>query len=404
MSKRQWQPWLRVCKPSFGRTRSGVHKPGRNRHEHRPSLEALENRLALSFVLGTTSLLEGAASGMSSVIVKGSGGWAATSNDPWLQTSSVGAGNGLATFRFQSNPGVTRTGTLTIAGETLTVTQAGASYVSANPISTLVSSGLNMPQGIAVDGAGNVFIADWQGNALKEWNARTQKLITLHDFPRDGYQVQGVAVDQAGNVYVSLSTVTSGQLAEWNASTKAVTYLVRQTYKQPSGLARPQGLAVGAAGNVFIADRRLGQIKEWNVATQSLSTVVGSGLNGPNDVAVDAAGKLDIACTEGNAILQWNATTQTLNTVISQNSGLLRQPLSVAVDGSGDLFIGDRSDDSIKEWNAATQTITTLVKASEREHTPWGVALDSWGNLYYDDFYGNVVNEIARAFVPVGDR
>ena len=187
----------------------------------------------------------------------------------------------MSVFRFEANTGVTRTGTLTIGGATLTVVQAGASYVEANPLTTLVSSGLNLPQGIAVD-AGNVYIGDWRGYALKEWNAQTQKLITLHDFPRDdGFQVQGVAVDQAGNVYVSLSDGDRGQLAEWNASTKKVTYLVKGTYKDPSILVRPQGLAVDATGNVFIADRNLGQIKEWNVATQSLSTVVASGLSGP---------------------------------------------------------------------------------------------------------------------------
>ena len=85
-----------------------------------------------------------------------------------------GSGNGLATFTFDANTGATRTGTLTIAGETLTVTQAGSSYVAANPLTTLVSSGLSSPSGVAVDGSGNVYIADTGNNAIKEWNAATQ--------------------------------------------------------------------------------------------------------------------------------------------------------------------------------------------------------------------------------------
>ncbi len=48
----------------------------------------------------------------------------------------------------------TRTGTLTIAGVTLTVTQAGSSYVAANPVTTLVPTGLAAPEGVAVDGRG----------------------------------------------------------------------------------------------------------------------------------------------------------------------------------------------------------------------------------------------------------
>ena len=403
MFERPWQSLLSVTRPNSWRTQSGIRTAGRKRHDRRPSLEVLENRLALTFVLGTTSLLEGAGSGTSSVIVKGSGGWSATSNVPWLQTSSVGVGNGVSVFRFEANTGVMRTGTLTIGGATLTVVQAGASYVEANPLTTLVSSGLNLPQGIAVDSAGNVYIGDWRGYALKEWNAQTQKLITLHDFPRDdGFQVQGVAVDQAGNVYVSLSDGDRGQLAEWNASTKKVTYLVKGTYKDPSILVRPQGLAVDATGNVFIADRNLGQIKEWNVATQSLSTVVASGLSGPNDVAVDAAGNLDIANYQGNSILQWNASTQSLKTVIAPYSGVQR-PLSVAVDASGNIYIGDQTDKPIKEWNAATQTLTTLVSTERPDSsTPFGLAVDAAGNVYFDDFSNSFVKVLTRAFVPTG--
>ena len=46
-------------------------------------------------------------------------------------------------------------------------------------VTTLVSSGLNEPEGVAVDGAGNVYIADTGDNAIKEWNATTQTVTTL---------------------------------------------------------------------------------------------------------------------------------------------------------------------------------------------------------------------------------
>ena len=82
-------------------------------------------------------------------------------------------GNGLAAFTFDANAGATRTGTLTIAGQTLTVTHAGSSCVAADQVTTLVSSGLNSPAGVAVDGVGNVHIADTHDNAIKEWNAAT---------------------------------------------------------------------------------------------------------------------------------------------------------------------------------------------------------------------------------------
>jgi hypothetical protein len=51
--------------------------------------------------------------------------------------------------------------------------QAGSTYVAANPLTTLLASGLNYPGGVAVDGWGNVFIADPDNNAIKEWSAQT---------------------------------------------------------------------------------------------------------------------------------------------------------------------------------------------------------------------------------------
>ena len=72
--------------------------------------------------------------------------WTATANAAWLHLSPAnqsGTGSTNVVFSFDANPGATRTGTLTIAGQTLTVTQAGSTYVAADPVTTLVSSGLN---------------------------------------------------------------------------------------------------------------------------------------------------------------------------------------------------------------------------------------------------------------------
>src|SRR5262249_49853883 len=128
--------------------------------------------------LGTTAVVEGPAAGSDSVVVAARRAWAATANASWLHTSSSGTGSGLATFTFDANPGATRSGTLTIAGQTLTVTQAGRTYVPVNPLTTLVS-GLPTPSGVAVDGSGNVYIADSVNGVVREGNAATQTGSTL---------------------------------------------------------------------------------------------------------------------------------------------------------------------------------------------------------------------------------
>src|SRR5262249_13304310 len=154
------------------------------------------------------------AAGSASDVVSTDGPWSATSNAPWLHSSSKGTGSGLATLTFDANPGATRSGTLTIAGLTLTVTQAGSTYVPANPLTPLVS-GLNLPQGVAVDGAGDVFFADGINNAVKEWHAATGTVSTLVSWSNFPF---GVAVDGAGDVFFTDKTTVQ----EWNATTGTV--------------------------------------------------------------------------------------------------------------------------------------------------------------------------------------
>ncbi len=334
--------------------------------------------------LGTDNLLEGPAAGGDSVIVT-AGPWTATSNASWLHTSASDTGGGQATFTFDANPGATRTGTLTIAGLTVTVTQAGSSYAASNPVATLVGTGLSDPGAVAVDGAGNVYFADTGDNAIKEWDAATQQVTTVVatglDLPL------GVAVDGAGNIYIG--DYGDQAIKEWNPTTQQLTTLVA------TGLDNPEGVAVDSAGNVYIADTFNNEIKEWNAATQQVTTLVSSGLNLPIGVAVDSAGNVYIADSRNVAIKEWNASTQQVTTLVSSGLGF---PTDVAVDAAGNVYVADYSDNAIREWNADTQQLTTLV--STGLNLPRGIAVDGVGNLYVADSSDNAIKELVRAYVP----
>jgi hypothetical protein len=96
--------------------------------------------------LGTQAITAGSAAGSYSVVVTTTGAWTATANDSFLHTTASGTGNGLAVFTVDAFTGTgTRTGTLTIAGLNLAVTQVGTNYTPVNSVSTLVSSGLSSP-------------------------------------------------------------------------------------------------------------------------------------------------------------------------------------------------------------------------------------------------------------------
>ena len=146
--------------------------------------------------LGTTNLLEGPTAGSDSVVLAANSSWTATANDSWLHLSAPnqsGTNSAKVIFKFDANSGATRTGTLTIAGQTLTVTQAGATYVAANNVTTLVSSGLLSPVSVAVDILGNVYVADDANKSVKEWVVASNTVIPLVSSGLG--QPEGVVVD-----------------------------------------------------------------------------------------------------------------------------------------------------------------------------------------------------------------
>ncbi len=277
--------------------------------------------------------------------------WTATANDSWLHLSAAnqsGTGSANVIFTFDANAGATRTGTLTIAGQTLTVTQAGSTYVAVTNATTLVSSGLSAPHGVAVDGAGNVYIADSGDNAIKEWVAASNTVTTLVSsgliFPH------GVAVDGAGNVYIA--DTGNNAIKEWFAASNTVTTLVSSGlfYALRRGGGRRR--AMSTSPTITTTRSRNG----WQPATLVI-TLVSSGLIWPKGVAVDGAGNVYIADSDNNAIKEWIAASNTVTTLVSSG---LNKPAGVAVDGSGNVYIADAGNNAIKEWVAASNTVNTL--------------------------------------------
>ncbi len=343
----------------------------------------------VSFALGTAALWEGPSTGTDSIAVAASPAittWTASANADWLHLAAAnqnGTGSTNELFSFDANPGATRTGTLTIAGQTLSVTQAGSTYVAAPaPVTTLVSTGLSQPLSLAVDGLGNVYLADRGNNAIKEWVAASNTVSTL---VASGLSSPfGVAVDGLGNVYIA--DTGNNAIKEWVAASNTVSTLVA------SGLSSPWEVAVDGSGNVYIADT--GGIKKWSALNNALTLLVS--IFSPAGVAVDAAGNVYIA-DNSSTVKKWTAAKNTLTTLVSG----LNAPAGVAVDGAGNVYIADTFNGAIKKWTAANSTVTTLVASGLNR--PESVAVDGLGNVYIADSNNNAIKELPRAFIdPTG--
>ena len=336
--------------------------------------------------LGTSALFEGPAAGADSVVLAIFGpvtDWTTSANDSWLHLNAgnqSGSGSTNVIFGFDANPGPMRTGTLTVAGLPLTVTQAGATYVPANPITNLVPSGLKSPWGVAMDDSGNIYVADSGNNAIKKWTAASRTLATLVSLGTNS--PQGLAVDGDGNVY--FSDFLHHSVGKWTVASGGLMTLVS------SGLFYPQGVAVDGVGNVYIADSGNNAVKKWTAASGIVTTLVSSALSYPSGVAVDSAGNVYIADTQHNAIEKWTAASGTLSTL----AGGLFYPQDVAVDGAGNVYF---SGGGVGKWSAAGGYVTTL--ASSALSGPLGLAADNTGNVFVSDSRNGAIKEVLRVYL-----
>jgi uncharacterized repeat protein (TIGR03803 family) len=279
----------------------------------------------------------------------------------------------------------------------------GESYFGDGGVAT--NAELSWPSGVAVNASGNLFIADSANNVIRK--VRTNGIITT----------------VAGNGY-DAGTGYGGYSGDSWAATNAELYY-------------PCGAAVDATGNLFIADTANNVIRK--VGTNGIIiTVAGNGtgsyfgnggaatnaeLRDPNGVALDATGNLFIADSLNDVIREvgangiiitvaGNGTASYFGDLGAATNAELYLPRGVAVDTSGEIFIADSYNNVIRE--VGTSGIITTVAGNGYEagtgyggysgnggaaanaelNWPEDVAVDASGNLFIADKNNNVVREV----------
>ena len=251
---------------------------------------------------------------------------------------------------------------------------------------------LYVPQDVAVDSFGNLYIAD-------SWNSRIRKV-----------DINGIITTVAGNG-------TPGFSGDGGLATEA-------------SLRYPNCVEVDSTGNLFIAD--LGNLNIRKVDTSGIiTTVAGNGIQGyggdggpateasfiPYYIAVDSSGNLFIT-DYGNLRIR-KVDTSGIITTVAGNGKLgfsgdggpateasLFWPRGVAVDSSGNLYIADGANDRIRKVDISG--IITTVAGSETPgfsgdgglateaslYLPYDVAVDSTGNLFIASFSNNRIRKV----------
>jgi sugar lactone lactonase YvrE len=216
---------------------------------------------------------------------------------------------------------------------------------------------INGPESVAFDSAGNYyFSASFTSNRVFKVNTSGTLTVVagngLPGYSGDGgpaaqatlNQPQGVAVDGSGNVYIAdysnevIRMVNSSGIISTIAGTGSCTYDGDTTGTGGDGkpatqhsLCAPYQIALDSSGNLFIADASNYRIRKLVISSDSISTVAGNGTN--------------VACANG---------------VLATNCGFY-YPEGIAVDSSGDLFIADTNDYIVREVVASTGKVKTIA-------------------------------------------
>ena len=301
-----------------------------------------------------------------------------TISSGWIHPQAVavdGAGN-LYVANYPTSPGAS-------GGSVVKETLTGGSYTQST-----IGSGIVGPTGVAVDGAGNVYIADASVHAVFKETPTTGGYIQSQ-LPTLGMAWPiGVAVDGSGNVYV---TEAYDNLVLKEA-------LSGGSYTQSTivtGLSYPMGIAVDGSGNVYVADSGNNRLVEETPSaggyTQStIASGFGANLLGDN-VMVDGSNNLFIAETSLNQVVKLPWTGNAYGAPVTISS--LNQPLAVAADGSGNVYFTTYSGGFYK-LDYAERTDAELCDA----YSCWNDRYDRRPTDDHDLEYRQCAVEFPRSF------
>ncbi|HNG93088.1 MAG TPA: hypothetical protein PLB32_09845, partial [Acidobacteriota bacterium] len=360
------------------------------------------------------------------------------------------------------------------ADDNLLITDAGNQRIrkvnqSSGGISTIVGNGpagfggfgfggdnglatqaqLGYPHGIAIDGAGNLFICDSFNNRLRRVDAQTDIITTVAGNGiaierREGdlatsYFLQiptDVAVTSTADILVS--DLVTRQVFRVDAHTGRVALFAGNGKIESNGDGGPatkasfdtvSQLGVDEKDNLYIVDSASLRVRKVTAQTGLITTIAGNGKSGASgDGGPATAASLEpwavlpdlinnqllIADPNNSQIRRVDLRTGLISTLVSARqvgSELIKgkrfSPGSLAIDREGNLFISDPPNNRIRRLDARTGMISTVVGGNEFGYRgdngpasealinqPGSLVIDGAGNLFFADLSNRVIRKI----------
>jgi trimeric autotransporter adhesin len=275
------------------------------------------------------------------------------------------------------------------------------------------SAQLRSPQGLAVDSSGNVYVADTANARVRKISGGTITTVAgtgTQGYSGDGaaaasaqlYAPVGVAVDKAGNLYIADVDDSVVRRVSPSGIITTVAGNGSQGYSGDTGPAAaamlngPEGVAVDASGNLYISDTLNGVVRKVT-ASGTIFTFAGNGIDGysgdggpatsaefgsPTGLAVDGAGNLYIS--DSGARIRKIFVSGIIETIAGSGvrgysgdggiatSSTMNGAAGLALDSNGDLFIADAGNNAIRELTSTGVglSVASVTNAASNQGGP----------------------------------
>ncbi|MGD0730849.1 MAG: choice-of-anchor D domain-containing protein [Terracidiphilus sp.] len=246
---------------------------------------------------------------------------------------------------------------------------------------------LNSPRGVAVDAAGDLFIADTYNNRVVEVPAGDGGAIAI-DPTVNGSGLStpyGVALDGAGDLFIA--DTYNYRIVEVPAGGGVPIAIGLAVGNTGGYMTLPSCVIADAVGDLFILDRNNDRVLEVP-AGSGAAVVIDSAVKlvGPFQAALDGAG--DLFITDNSGVVEAPAGGGAAITIDPKVNGVaLHFPSGLAVDAAGDLFIGDAENNRIVRvpFGGGAATAFDPVVNGLPVGSPYGLAMDGGGDLFIAD-------------------
>ena len=248
------------------------------------------------------------------------------------------------------------------------------------------------PGGLAMDSSGNIYIADTNNYRIRKVTASTEIITTVAGNGTSGYSGDGgaatsaelsypekVAVDGSGNIYIA--DYYNERIRKVTASTGIITTVAGNGTAGYSGdggpatsaeLSSPAGVALDSSGNIYIADLSNSRIRKVTVSTGIITTVAGNGTSGYSGDGGPA--------TSAELFFPFSVETDSGNNLYIADFDNCRIRLVTVASGTISTAAGDGTCGYGGDGGTAI---------GAELNSPTGVRMSVGGNLYIPDTYNN---------------